>query len=102
MGARSKAYNFQMALLEGESVKMQEHQLAMIPIMKEQAEVQLELKEKAFAQEIEQTRQINLLAQQLQPEPILMPAKVTETKPAGKEYLIYAGLAVLAFFFLRK
>jgi len=84
----------------GEAAAIQEHQLAMIPIIKEQAEVQFEIQEKKFAQEIEQTKAINLLAQQLQPDPILVPA--AQVKPGPANYLVYAGLAIMAYFLLRK
>jgi len=109
MATGSRAYR----VMRGESKAIQEHQLAMLPIMQKQAEMEmelglkqaevgLELREKAFEQELVQTKQLNLLALQLQPEPVLMPAEVTETKPVEKKYLVYAALAVLAFFFLRK
>ena len=64
--------------------------------------MQLEMRGEAFEQELEQTKQMSLLSLQLEPEPILLPADVTETKPVEKKYLIYAVLAILAFFFLRK
>jgi len=86
----------------GEATAIQEHQLAMIPIMKEQTEMQLEMQEKAFEQELEQTKQMNLLSQQLLPGPVLVPAEKPVEKPAAANYLIYAGLAALAFFLLRK
>lgn len=98
MGSGARAYRTMM----GESQAIQEHQLAMIPIMKQQAEIQLEIQEKAFVQELEQTKRMNLLSQQLQPEPVLVPAKKAVTKPVTTNYLIYAGLAALAFFLLRK
>ena len=102
MGSGSRQYRISLGATAGQAKAMQDHQLAMIPIMKEQTEMQLEMREKAFEQELEQTKQMNLLAMQLQPKPILVPAEVTETKPIEKKYLIYAGLAVLAYFLLRK
>ena len=97
-------------MLTAESLSMQAHQLAMIPIMEKQAEMELEVREKAFAQELKQTKQMGLLAQKLQPEPepifqpepVIIPADVTDTKPAKTSYLIYAALAAGAYFFLRK
>lgn len=97
MGSGDRAYR--MAL--GEALAIQEHQLAMIPIMQEQAEMELGVKEKVFELELEQTKQLSLLAQQLQPEPIFVAADVTETKPEASKYLVYAGFAALAYFFLR-
>lgn len=104
----ASAYKIAYGQTIGQARAIQEHQLAMIPIMKEQAEMELSLREKQFAVEIEQVKQMNLLAQklkpapQLQPAPILIPAgdEVSE-KPATNDYLIYAGLAALAFFLLR-
>ena len=102
MGSGSRQYRISLGATQGQAKGIQDHQLAMIPIMQKQAEMQLEMQEKVFEQELEQTKQMNLLAMQLQPEPILMPAEVTETKPIEKKYLVYAALAVLAFFLLRK
>lgn len=112
MGSGARAERMAYGQLLGESRAIQEHQLAMLPIMQKQAEMEmelglkqaevgLELREKAFVQELEQTKQLNLLSLQLQPEPILMPAEVAETKPKMANYLIYAGLAALAYFLLR-
>lgn len=86
--------------LKGEQLAIEEHQLSMIPIIQQQTEMQLKMREKAFEQEYEQTKKMNLLALQLQPEPILMPA---ETKPVVAKYSIsiIAGLAALAYFLLR-
>lgn len=86
MGSGDRTYR----TLAGESKAIQEHQLAMLPIMQQQ-----------FEQEFAQIEKLNLLALQLQPEPILVPSEVTETKPAASKYLVYAGLAALAYFFLR-
>lgn len=124
MGSGSRAYREAL----GEALAIQEHQLAMIPIMKGQAEMEIGMKELAFEQELEQVRKLNLLAQEIQqeqvlalpevtteppvivapemmakpsaPPPILVAAEVT-AKPPGSEYLIYAGLAGLAYFFFR-
>lgn len=98
MGSGERQYRIAL----GEAKAMQEHQLAMIPIMQEQSEIQLEIREKEFEQRIEQTKQMNLLSQQLQPAPILMPADVNQVEPGQKNYLIYAGIAILAFYLLRK
>jgi len=98
MGSGGRAYR----VLSGESLAIQEHQLAMIPIMQQQTEMQLEMREKAFEQELEQTKKINLLAQQLQPEPVFVPrTAIAEPPPAKSKYLIYAGLAGLAYFLSR-
>jgi len=85
----------------GEAKAIQEHQLAMIPIMKEQTEMQLELRGKAFEQELEQTKQMNLLSQQLQPDPILMPAQVTDEGPGSKN-LVFVGVAILILFLIMR
>jgi len=98
MGSGDRAYR----TLLGEAKAIQEHQLAMIPIMQQQTEMQLEMRGEAFEQELEQTKKMSLLSLQLQPEPILMASEVTETKPVEKKYLVYAGLAALAYFLLRK
>jgi len=97
MGSGDRAYR----QMKGEAMAIQEHQLAMIPIMQQQTEMQLEMRKLTFEQELEQTEKLNLLAMQLQPEPILIPADVTETKPVEKKYLVYAALAALAYFFMR-
>lgn len=102
MGSGARMERMAYGQVLGESRAIQEHQLAMIPIMKEQAEMEMGIREIAFAQEIEQTKKMNLLSQHLQPDPVLIPARVTEMKPKSSDYLIYAGLAALAFFMLRK
>lgn len=108
MGSGATAQSVAYGQASGEAMAIQEHQLAMIPIMQEQTEMQLELRQKAFEQELEQTEKMNLLTVKLQPEPILVPAEATgimgimETKPAASKYLIYAGLAILAYLFLGK
>jgi len=99
-GARYERAAYGQAL--GEARAIQEHQLAMIPIMKEQAEVQFEIQEKIFAQEISQTKELNLLAQQLQPDPVFLPADVAQVESGPANYLVYAGLAIMAYFLLRK
>lgn len=100
MGSGDRAYR----TLLGESKAIQEHQLSMIPIMQQQTEMQLEMRAKAFEQELKQTKKMNLLALQLQPEPLILAGEltgeVTETKPAISK-LVYAGLAALAYFLLR-
>lgn len=98
MGSGTTAYRIAL----GETLAIQEHQLAMIPIMKEQAEMELGIREKKFAMEIEQTKEMNLLSQQLQPAPILVPAGIAPAEPGPANYLVYAGLAALAYFLSRK
>ena len=102
MGSGARAERMAYGQVLGEAKAMQEHTLAMIPIMKEQAEMELGIREIGFAQELEQTKKMNLLSQQLQPDPVLIPVGVTATKPKSSDYLIYAGLAALAYFLLRK
>lgn len=109
MGSGTTAYRIAL----GEALAIQEHQLAMIPIMKEQAESMipvmkeqaaagLEIREKEFALELQQTKEMNLLSQQLQPAPILVPAGIAQAEPGPTNNLVYAGLAALAYFLLRK
>lgn len=86
----------------GQARGIQEHTLAMIPIMKEQAEMELGLQQQKFEQEIKQTKAMNLLSQQLEPDPVFLPAQVIEDKPVSSSYLIYAVIAFLAYTFLRK
>ena len=116
-----QARQMNLLTVTSEAQAMQEYQLAMIPVMQKQVEMELELREKTLAQELEQTRKIGRFAAELeleqaekmgllatelqpemitQPEPVIIPAEVTDTKPA-KKYLIYAALAALAYFFLR-
>jgi len=99
-GARYERAAYGQAL--GEARAIQQHQLAMIPIMREQAEVELEIQEQKYAMDIKQTEKLNLLAQQLQPDPVLVPSDVTQKKSVPKNLFVYAGLAALAFIFLRK
>jgi len=104
MGSGARAYRIALGQAEAETKAMQDHQLAMIPIMREQAEMELGIREKAFALEIEQSKQMNLLSQKLYsaPQPVLMPAQATSEGPGSKN-LVYLGLAILAYFlFLRK
>ena len=75
----------------------------MIPIMKQQAEMELGLQQEKFEQEIKQTKAMNLLSQQLEPDPVFLPARVIEDKPAvSSSFLIYAVLGFLAYTILRK
>ena len=103
MGSGARAERVAYGQVLGEAKAMQEYQLAMIPIMKEQAVMELGIRDIAFAQEIEQTKAMNLLSQQLQPvpDPVLMTA-VIEKKSKSADYLIYAVLGFLAYTFLRK
>lgn len=107
MGSGARMERMAFGQTTGEAKAFQAHQLAMIPIMQQQSEMELEVLEKKFAMEIEQTKEMSLLSQQLQPEPILMPAQITSAAgPAegpGSKNLVYAGLAILVYFlFLRK
>ena len=97
-GARYERAAYGQAL--GEARAIQEHQLAMIPIMQQQSEMELGIRAEAYKQEFEQTKKLGLLSLQLQPETVLMPSPVTEIKTKSN-YLIYAGLAALAYFFMR-
>lgn len=101
MGSGARMERMAYGQVVGETKAIQEHQLAMIPVMKKQAEMELGIREAAFEQEIEQTEKINLLSQQLQLDPVLVPAQV-KAKPDSANYLIYAGLAILAYFLARK
>lgn len=105
MGSGARMERMAFGQTTGEAKAFQAHQLAMIPIMQQQSEMELEVLEKKFAMELEQTKEMSLLSLQLQPEPILMPARITPSEgPAvpGSKNLVYAGLVALAYFFLRK
>ena len=101
MGSGARAERVAYGQVLGEAKAMQEHQLAMIPIMKEQAEMELGIRDIAFAQEVEQTKSMNLLSQQLQPDPVLVPVQVPLSDPGSKNLLL-VGLAILAFFLIMK
>jgi len=99
MGSGERQYRIAM----GEAKAIQDHQLSMIPIMKEQAEMELGIAQQKFEQDIKQTKAMNLLSQQLQPDPVILPANVIKEKPAtSNNVLIYAVLGFLAYTFLRK
>lgn len=101
MGSGARAERVAYGQVLGEAKAMQEHQLAMIPIMKEQAEMELGIKEQQFEMEVEQTKAMNLLSQQLQPDPVLLPASQmiasAPTGDPGSKNLLYVGLAILAY-----
>jgi len=105
MGSGAKMQRMAYGQARGESLGIQFHTEAMIPILKEQAEMELEVKEKTFAQELEQTRQLYLLANQLegqtQPDQPVFVAAAETAKPKSNLWL-YAGLAVVAFFLFKK
>jgi len=112
MGSGATAQRIAYGQALGEAQAIQEHQLAMIPIVQKQAEMELEIKEKSFALEVEQAKQLNLLAQQLhaqevqqaqqaqQAQQVLVP--VQETEGPGSKNLVYIALAILACFLIMK
>lgn len=102
MGSGARAERMAYGQVVGEAKAMQEHTLAMIPIMKEQAEMELGIREMAYAQEVEQTKAMNLLSTQLQPDPIFMAASAPAPSGGpGSKSLLYVGLAILAYFLFK-
>jgi len=105
MGTGARMQRAALGQTLGESLGIQQHTEAMIPLLKEQAEMELEIQEKTFAQELEQTKQLYLLANELegqtQPDqPVFITA--TETAKPKSSFLLYAGLALAAFFLFKK
>ena len=103
MGSGANAYQITYGQTLGEAKAIQEHQLAMIPIVQKQAEMELDIKEKSFALEVEQAKQLNLLAQQLQlqSQSVTVPAQTPDSGPGSKN-LVYIALAILACFLIMK
>jgi len=118
MGSGDRAYRIGL----GEGRAIQEHEIAMIPIVKQrgeaeigilktQAEMELEMGQRAFEQQIEQAEQLDLLANRISDAQPIQPAYAVTmpvpssppppAKPALSKNLIYAGLALGAFLFLR-
>lgn len=105
MGSGATAERIMLGKTLGESLGIQQHTEAMIPILKKQAEMELGIQEKTFTQELEQTRQLYLLANQLegqtQPDqPVFITA--TETAEPKSNLLLYVGIAIFAFFLFKK
>lgn len=108
MGTGARYQRAALGQTRGESAGIQEHTLAMIPIMQEQAEVELEIKSKAFAQELEQAKELYLFAQRYEDQgkqqPVFVSAATSAAKPPAAKsssYMLYIGLAVLAWYFLK-
>lgn len=98
MGARSKAYEFSMALARGETQVQLEFEQALIPIMKEKGEMELELQQKSFEQQLKQAKEMHLLSQQLagKEQPVFVTTAPAVT--AAPNYMLYIGLAIAAYF----
>src|SRR4030042_4640807 len=103
MSTGSKTYRATLGGGLAESEVIQKHALAMIPIEKQQAEAALEISQKKFEVEYEQAKKMNLLADQLSgtDQPVYV-TQAAEQAAAPKNYLMYAGLGLLAFLLLRK
>jgi len=104
MGSGQKMYRMALGAAQGEAAAIQEHEKAMIPIMQEQAEVQLDISSRAFEQQIEQAKRLSTLVDELDKKAgaTTQPIYVTQEAPAQKtNYMLYAGIAIVAFIFLK-
>ena len=105
MGSGARAERIALGQTRGESLGIQEHEKAMIPILREQAEMEIELKGKAFTQDIEQTKELYLLAKRFedQGKTQQQPTFVSTTAPAAgtksPNIMLYIGLAILVWYF---
>jgi len=92
MGTGSRAYRAAYGQTSGEALGIQEHTEAMI-----------EIQGLAFAQQIEQAEELYLLAKRFEDsgqQPIFVPkTPLAEPPPAKSNYMLYIGLAVLAWLF---
>jgi len=104
MGTGDQARRAALGKMIGETEGLLEREAAMIPIREEQVKADLAFKEEAFAQELEQREALYLLAQRLQDESerVTQPMYVTGAERKPTNYLLYIGLAILAYIFLVK
>lgn len=102
MGTGARYYRAALGQTRGESVAIQEHEEAMIPIMQERAEAEFEIQGLAFAQQIEQAESLYLLAKRFEDQgqqPVFVPrSPAAVPPPAESKYLTYIGLAVLMWY----
>lgn len=104
MGTGARYQRAALGQTRGESLGIQEHEKAMIPIMQEQAEVDLGIQGLAFAQQLEQTEALYLLAKRFEDQgqqPVFVPRSPAAKPPSAAQtsnYMLYIGLAVLAWY----
>ena len=100
MGSRTKAYCIALLQTRAQSLGIQEHTEAMIPLLEEQALMEIEMKKQAFEQDVEQLEALYLLAKRFEDQG-QEPTFVTTKAPAVKSpnYMLYIGLAILAWYF---
>lgn len=101
MGSGATAQRITFGATRGEALAMQQHEQAMIPILQEKGEMELELQKKAFGQQLEQTKELQLLADKFTVNEKQQPIFVPGTPAAKPNYLIYVAMAVGAYFLLR-
>jgi len=94
MGSGATAQRITYGASRGELIAVREHEEAMIPILKERGEMELELQKKTFAQ----YEKFNLLPEALDKQ---QPVFVTQAPAAKPNYLIYVLMGIAAYFLLR-
>lgn len=107
MGTGSRFYRAAYGQTTGQLKAMEEHTERMIPILRKEAEMQLEIQEKVFAQQFEQTKGLSLLAEELESkdkQQLQQPVYVSQPQQPAKapNYVLYIGLAIAAFLLFKK
>lgn len=109
MGTGSRYYRAALGQALGESQAIQQHQLAMIPIVEQQAESELKI---MAAQQEKEIKYIETLSDVLKKFPGSQPQQVIYSQPASattekskmnkNNLLIFAALGIIAYFLLKK
>lgn len=96
MGSGATAYSIAWGTTTGQAAAMREHEQAMIPILKEKGEMELELQKKAF----EQAKGLGLLENVIEKQqPIFVPG-TPAAAPAISNWLLYAAIGIGVYFLL--
>lgn len=88
--------------VRGQALAQLEYEAAEIPILKEKGEMELELQQKSFEQQLAQAEKMNLLSSKLsggtQPVYVTPAVATAAATPAIPSWLILAGLAAAAYY----
>lgn len=101
MGSGSTAYRVAI----GEAMAIQAHEKAMIPIIEQRGEMELELQARQFEQKYAQSEKLGTLPDQIEAaeramvQPVFM--ATTTAAPAIPKKVIFAAIAIGIYLFLR-
>lgn len=117
MGSGDRAYRIALGEAQGQAQAIQEHETAMIPIVKERGEMELALQQSLFEQQFTQAEKLHLFSERIEAAEaeaqqaaakaltaagqVSPPVFGTSATPAISKNWIYAALAIAAFLLLR-